>query len=224
MWFRGLFQTSVTFVFSNTNSLRRIFSFSVSRMSLMCSFWDFTNCRTKKEQKNPKVFLITWGAIIVHSSWGGGRRQCLGQSAGLINWRTDCRSRTLALCRKIQRKEYRATRLLTLVVYKVFVFGAVFGLLEVELPAFDVHFQDHLGGNAQRFLLDLRVKEETDWNFRFSCVPSLWRAGWIQRSTSNVTIGMRDFLWPHSSPMDSKMELLAWKETGKFILKKSISE
>lgn len=46
-------------------------------------------------------------------------------------------------------------------MYIVFVFSSILRLLKVKLPTFNVHFQEHLRGYPQRFLLDLQ-KEETD--------------------------------------------------------------
>lgn len=53
LWCRRAIQR-ITFVSSNPNSFRKIFSFSVSTtiISLVCIFWDFTNCRTDKQPQN----------------------------------------------------------------------------------------------------------------------------------------------------------------------------
>lgn len=52
-----------------------------------------------------------------------------------------------------------ATPRLTLAVYKELVIRSIFGFLEVKLPTLHIHFQQHLGGDTQRFLLDLRAKD-----------------------------------------------------------------
>lgn len=69
---------------------------------------------------------------------------------------------TLLSWLEIQRKEVRERYwFLTFVVHKEFVLRPIFRLLKKELPTFNIHFQVHLCGNSQRFLLDLQVKEET---------------------------------------------------------------
>lgn len=54
-------------------------------------------------------------------------------------------------------------------MYKELVVRSILGLLEVELPTFHVHLQQHLGGDTERFLLDLQGKEASQFNSLSSC-------------------------------------------------------
>ena len=66
------------------------------------------------------------------------------------------------MVRNTMEWNYRVTWRLTFIVHKVFVFRPIFWLLEVDLPTFNVHFQERLCGNTKRFLFDLQVKMEGD--------------------------------------------------------------
>lgn len=62
------------------------------------------------------------------------------------------------------RKKESSRSRLTLAVYKELVIRSIFGFLEIELSTFHVHFQEHLGADTKRFLLDLQAKEVHDSN------------------------------------------------------------